>query len=182
MKKTLHIISLSAALLLGFALSGSQAWAQKVHGVVYDTNKETPMTGATVIVKGGKSAAITDADGKFSLAAKEGDILSVSFLGYLTEEIKVTKAANYSVVLKQDPELLDEVVVTALGLKREKRSLGYAATDVSGDALTAVQNSNWVASLQGKVAGLNFNNSGFPARHRPRRDLPLRRQQRPVRH
>lgn len=156
----LSVATVAAILGLAIAFSASAQVPAKVTGTVYDTNKSTPMAGATVLVKGTQTATITDHEGNFSIKASPGDVLSIQFMGYLTEEISVTQAKKYSAVLKQDPELLEEVVVTALGLKREKRSLGYAATDVSGDALSAVQNSNWVAGLQGKVAGLNFNNSG----------------------
>ena len=148
MKRIFRSIVLTVALLAALAISAEEVRAQKIAGVVYDTNKNNPMVGATVIVKGTKTATITDEEGKFSLQAARGSVLSISFLGYLTEEVKVTEAKRYSIVLKQDPELLDEVVVTALGLKREKRSLGYAATDVSGEALTAVQSSNWVSNSE----------------------------------
>lgn len=150
-----------SALLAVLLLAGSlSAYAQKqVSGVVFDTEKPTPMTGATVIVKGKNVAAITDFDGKFEIKASEGDVLEIQFMGYYDQTVTVGKSSVYEVVMKPDSEQLAEVVVTALGMKREKRSLGYAATDVSGDALTQSQSSNWLSGLQGKVAGVQFNSA-----------------------
>lgn len=140
------------------AMTGFAAAAQtRVKGVVYDGSKPNPLAGATVIVHGKQLASTTDADGKFSIEAVQGDVLSVQFMGYREEKVVVGKAAFYEIVMQPDSERLEEVIVTALGMRREKRSLGYAATDVSGETLAAVKNSNWLNGLQGKVAGLQFN-------------------------
>ena len=149
---------LSALLTVAFLLAGSaSAFAQSViRGTVYDTSKPTPMTGATVVVQGKNAASITDVDGKFSLSAAEGDVLLVQFMGYHDQTVTVGKSSLYEIVMTPDTEQIEEVIVTALGMKREKRSLGYAATDVSGEDLASVQNSNWLNGLSGKVAGLNF--------------------------
>ena len=133
------------------------AFAQsEIKGTVYDTSKPTPMAGATVVVQGKNAAAITDIDGKFVIKAAEGDVLVVQFMGYHDSSATVGKSSVYEIVMQPDNEQLEEVIVTALGMKREKRSLGYAATDVSGESLASVQNSNWLSGLSGKVAGLNF--------------------------
>ena len=138
-------------------LCSQSAWAQtEIKGIVYDTSKPTPLTGATVVVKGKNVATITDLDGRFVIKAKEGDELVIQFMGFHDQNVTVGKSSLYEVVMKPDSEQLQEVIVTALGMKREKRSLGYAATDVSGENLAAVQNSNWLSGLSGKVAGLNF--------------------------
>ena len=163
MRKTVKLSSLFSilfglAILTGFASNVSQA-QNRISGTVYDTEKSVPMAGAAVIVEGKNEASITDIDGKFSLNANEGDVLLVQFMGYHDEKVTVTRSAVYEIVMKPDSEQLEEVVVTALGLKREKRSLGYAATDVSGEQLSAVQNSNWLSGLQGKVAGVQFNSA-----------------------
>ena len=149
---------LSVLISAGFLFIGSfSAYAQhEICGTVYDTEKPVPMTGATVVVQGKNVATVTDMDGGFTLNASEGDVLLVQFMGYHDGSVTVGKASLYEIVLKPDSEQLGEVIVTALGMKREKRSLGYAATDVSGDDLAAVQNSNWLSGLSGKVAGLNF--------------------------
>lgn len=150
---------LSSYVLLAFLFAGSAAaFAQsEIKGTVYDTSKPTPMTGATVVVQGKNAASITDIDGKFSLNASEGDVLLVQFMGYHDQTVTVGKSSVYEIVMTPDSEQLQEVIVTALGMKREKRSLGYAATDVAGEELSAVQNSNWLSGLQGKVAGVQFN-------------------------
>ncbi len=130
-----------------------------VRGTVYDTEKPVPMAGATVVVSGKNIAAFSDASGKFEIKASPGDVLHVQFMGYLDSKVTVSKAVHYEIVLSPDREKIDEAIVTALGMKREKRSLGYAATDLSGDQITEVQSSNWLSGLQGKVAGVQFNNA-----------------------
>ena len=142
-----------AALVLGSV----SALAQQISGTVYDTAKPDPMAGATVVVQGKNVATITDIDGRFTIKASEGDVLLVQFMGYTDQTVKVGKNAVYDVIMAPDSEQLSEVIVTALGLKREKRSLGYAATDVGGDMISQTQNSNWLSGLQGKVAGVQFN-------------------------
>ena len=149
-----------SAMVFFLLASGSlSALAQQITGTVYDTEKPTPMTGATVLVQGKSAATITDIDGKFTLKASEGDVLLIQFMGYNDATVTVGKSSSYEVVMKPDSEQLQEVIVTALGMKREKRSLGYAATDVSGDALNQTQSSNWLSGLQGKVAGVQFNSA-----------------------
>jgi TonB-linked SusC/RagA family outer membrane protein len=145
------------------SLSGINAYAQtQIKGIVYDTDKSKPLTGASVVVEGKNIADVTDLDGKFTVKARVGDILKVQFMGYSDQEVRVGKAVFYEIILKPNSEQLSEVIVTALGMKREKRSLGYAATDVSGDQLNSVQNSNWLSGMEGKVAGIQFNKSSGP--------------------
>ena len=150
--------------VLGLLLSGNDAlWAQTtVTGTVYDTAKPAPLAGATVVVQDKSVFAMTDNDGKFSISATEGDVLVVQFMGYLDEKVTVGPKASVEVVLMPDSEQLSESIVTALGLKREKRSLGYAATDVSGENLNMSRNSNWLGGLEGKVAGIQFNKGSGP--------------------
>ena len=134
----------------------------QIRGTVYDTDKTQPMAGATVVVEGKNVATITDGSGKFSVNATEGDVLSVQFMGYKTQNVTVSKSSVYDIILKPDSEQLSEVIVTALGMKREKRSLGYAATEVTGEDLNNVQNSNWLSGMEGKVAGVQFNKASGP--------------------
>ena len=145
------------SMFLFFAGTGNVFAQSEIKGTVYDTDKPAPMTGATVVVQGKNVAAITDVDGRFSIKAAEGDVLLVQFMGYHDQKLTVGKSSVYEIVMKPDSEQLDEVIVTALGMKREKRSLGYAATDVSGESISTAQNSNWLTGLQGKVAGVQFN-------------------------
>ncbi|EJX00185.1 TonB-dependent receptor plug domain protein [gut metagenome] len=127
-------------------------------GVVVDAAGET-IIGASVVVKGTTNGTITGLDGDFSLSGvKKGDIIQISFVGYQTIEVK-WDGAPINVTLKDDTQLLGEVVVTALGLKREEKALGYAVTEVKGDELKAANTVNPVAALQGKVAGVEISNS-----------------------
>lgn len=158
--KSLLTAVASVLMLVGGSFS-LQAQSQ-IRGTVYDTDKTQPMAGATVVVEGKNVATITDGSGKFSVNAKEGDVLSVQFMGYKTQNVTVSKSSVYDIILKPDSEQLSEVIVTALGMKREKRSLGYAATEVTGEDLNNVQNSNWLSGMEGKVAGVQFNKASGP--------------------
>ena len=126
-------------------------------GVVKDALGET-VIGASVIVKGTTNGTITDFDGNFSLAGvKKGDIIQISFVGYQTQEVAWT-GAPLNITLKDDTQALDEVVVTALGMKREKKALGYAVTEMKGEDLNS-NVVNPVSALQGKVAGVEISQS-----------------------
>ena len=127
-------------------------------GIVKDATGEG-VIGASVVVKGTTNGTITGLDGDFSLSnVKEGDVIVISFVGYTTQEVKWT-GKPLDVLLKDDTQLLGEVVVTALGLKREQKALGYAVTEVKGDALRAANTISPVAALQGKVAGVEIKQS-----------------------
>lgn len=110
-------------------------------------------------MKGTTNGSITDMDGNFTLeGVKSGDIIQISFIGYATQEIKYTGQGTISVKLAEDTQKLDEVVVTALGMKRSEKALGYAVTELKGDELKT-NAINPVASLQGKVAGVEIASS-----------------------
>ncbi|WP_162497560.1 SusC/RagA family TonB-linked outer membrane protein [Aureibaculum marinum] len=133
--------------------------AQKtVTGTVLDETG-MPLPGASVVEKGTTNGTSTDFDGKFSLEVKnEATTLLVSFIGYVTQEVAVADGP-ISVTLQSDVNALEEVVITALGIKREERSLGYAVQEIDGDALQKVSGVDVGTSLTGKVAGLLVNNS-----------------------
>ena len=115
-----------------------------------------PVIGASVVVKGTTNGTITDFDGNFSIPnVKKGDILEISFVGYKTLEI-AWNGSPLNVTMEEDSQQLAEVVVTALGLKREQKALGYAVTEVKGDDLKAANTISPVAALQGKVAGVEI--------------------------
>jgi len=158
-KSFLMTILASIAMLLCSIPSYAQ---NKVSGTVYDTDKSMPLTGATVVVEGTNVAVVTDQNGKFSVKASIGNVLLVQFMGYIDYRQKVGQSVNYEIILQPNQEQLDEVIVTALGMKREKRSLGYAATEVSSDQLNAVKNSNWLTGMEGKVSGVQFNKAAGP--------------------
>ena len=129
--------------------------SETASGVVKDALGET-VIGASVIVKGTTNGTITDFDGAFSLSGvKKGDIIQISFVGYQTVEM-AWNGTPLNIVLKDDTQALEEVVVTALGMKREKKALGYAVTEMKGEDLNA-NVINPVSALQGKVAGVEIN-------------------------
>ena len=126
-------------------------------GGVKDGTGET-VIGASVIVKGTTNGTITDFDGNFSLAGvKKGDIIQVSFVGYQTYEV-AWNGTPLNITLKDDTQTLDEVVVTALGMKRATKALGYAVTEMKGEDLST-NVVNPVSALQGKVAGVDISSS-----------------------
>ena len=124
---------------------------QTVSGTVTDGTE--PIIGATVKVKGSKAlGAVTDLDGHFSLHVKPGTVLEVSYIGYKSLTVKAQN--GMTIVLEEDKKTLDEVVVTALGIKRDRKALGYGVGEVKGDELKKAKETNVINSLAGKVAGL----------------------------
>jgi len=138
-----------------FLISMGLAIAQDklVSGTVLDESGE-PVTGASVVAKGlASTGTVTDLDGKYSFSVPESvKILVVSYIGYVNAEVAASE--NVRVTLTSDTKALGEVVVTALGISRSERTLGYGATTVKGDELAATRNTNVISSLSGKVAGL----------------------------
>jgi len=127
--------------------------AQKiVTGVVTDEQGE-PIIGATVLVKNTKIGTITNFDGRFSLEVDDNATLLVSYIGYNQKEVKLNGQRIISVKLTEDVKALSEVVVTALGIKREQKALGYAVQAVEGNILQTVKGVDMATSLTGKVAG-----------------------------
>ena len=123
-------------------------------GVVKDATGET-VIGASVMVKGTTNGTITGLDGDFILTnVNKGDIIQISFVGYVTEEITYD-GKPINITLKDDTQKLDEVVVTALGIKRQSRSLGYSTTQVEGEKFTMARDPNVGNALSGKIAGVS---------------------------
>ena len=144
--------------VLFFALFTTNVMAQQtVSGTV--TTADGPLPGATIVVKGTNTGTTTDFDGNFSIDASAGDVLVASFVGYATQESSVDSSSQIDFVLQED-QLLDEVVITALGISREKKSLGYAVTEVAGDNVNTIKDNNLASSLTGKVAGLQVSSAG----------------------
>lgn len=128
---------------------------QEVRGTVSDANG--PLIGATIKVAGTTNGTVSDMDGNFKLRCKPGDMLEISYVGYTTQQVKAQQGMN--VVLEEDKTELGEVVVTALGIKRERKALGYALSEVKGEELTKAKETNVINSLSGKVAGLIVQNT-----------------------
>ncbi|MBC8987707.1 SusC/RagA family TonB-linked outer membrane protein [Pedobacter sp. N36a] len=131
---------------------------QKVTGTVTEKSG-SPIPGVSVTEKGSKNGTSTNADGKFSITVKPGATLVFSSIGLSSKEVNVGNSANHNVVLQDDENKLNEVVVTALGIKREKKSLGYAMQEIKGESLVEAREPNLVNALSGKVAGLQITRS-----------------------
>ncbi|MDB5063499.1 MAG: SusC/RagA family TonB-linked outer membrane protein [Mucilaginibacter sp.] len=126
----------------------------KISGTVRDATGQ-PLIGVTVMVKGSQNGVQTNINGQFSLNANVGDVLVFNYIGYIKKEVTIASPAQLSIVLSEDSQQLGEVVVTALGIKKERKALGYSVTEVKGDELTQAREPNVMNSLEGKVAGLN---------------------------
>ena len=136
----------------------AQQKSRKITGVVTD-GKGEPVPGANVIQRGTTNGTISDIDGKFSLEVPDNATLVISFIGYVTKNIAVGHKEIFNITLLEDSRKLDEVVVTALGIKREEKALGYAVQKVKGDNLTIVKSVDVGTAITGKIAGLNVQNS-----------------------
>lgn len=140
---------------LCFLFFSIAAISQTVTGTVTDADNK-PISRATVQVKGTSRRALTDDAGRFSINASANDVLFVSNIGYLLQEVRVNGQRNVSVSLTIDTRNMEGVVVTALGIKREARKLGYSATTAKVDEMQKNRTNNMMASLEGKVAGLDI--------------------------
>ncbi|WP_372755468.1 SusC/RagA family TonB-linked outer membrane protein [Mariniflexile sp.] len=145
-------------LLLAFVVQLTFAQEKTISGTVSD-GSGLPLPGATVLVKGTSSGTSTDFDGKFSIQAKQGATLVVSFVGYTSKEIKVGASSTVKITLLEDAESLQEVVITGFGRKVEKRSATFSVQELNGDEMTAARETNIVNSLSGKIAGVQITNS-----------------------
>jgi TonB-linked SusC/RagA family outer membrane protein len=130
------------------------AQAQPVTGRVTD-NSGTALPGVSIAVKGTTRGAVTDAEGNFSVNATSNDVLVFSYIGFAAKEVTVGNQSNITVVLGENTQALDEVVVTALGIKREAKKLGYATATVDTEALLSSRSTNVGNNLVGKVSGVN---------------------------
>ena len=141
-----------------------QGTAKKtVSGVIKDELGE-PVIGATVKVKGADTGVISDIDGRYSLTANAGDEIEISYIGYDTQTLRVGEGTSYNINLTVGgAKELKEVVVTALGIKREQKALSYNVQQLNGDELLTNKDANFINSLNGKVAGVNINASSSGA-------------------
>ena len=146
---------------LFLAVATATAQGKSVSGVVLDATDHEPLTGATVSVKGVTGhGALTDMNGKFTIKnIKAGAVLVVSYIGYTTKEVAVGNLSELTIELVSADKQLETVVVTALGIKRSQKALSYNVQEVKNDALTTVEDANFMNSLNGKVAGVNIQRS-----------------------
>lgn len=157
MLKKLQSVLLALAMFLGVA---AVAFGQTANGVVVDAQGQ-PVPGASIIVKGTTTGTMTLTDGTFTLAARPGSLLEVSCIGYATKDVPA--GVNLRIVLAEDDLFLDESVVTALGISRERKSLGYAIEDIKAEELMMNKTANPISSLSGKIAGVNVTQSSGAA-------------------
>ncbi len=146
-------------LSLFLVLASTMLYAQKkadITGTVYDSDGTTPAVGCAVTIEGTPTGVITDINGKYKIRGGENQTLVFSSLGYKTQKILIGPKTRIDVTLEADSQEIEGVVVTALGIKRDEKALGYAVTKVDNDVLTSTVSSNWMNALSGKVAGLNF--------------------------
>ncbi len=148
------------ALFLLFGATWSSAQSFKVSGVVQDEARGVPLPGVSVVVKGSTRGTITDGHGRFSIQVERNEILHFSDLGFKTKEVKVTKAASALLVrLEKATNALNELVVTALNISKEKKSLGYSVQELTSKDIGEAKEPNLVNALSGKVAGVRITNS-----------------------
>lgn len=133
-----------------------------VAGTVTDAAGE-PIIGASIVVKGTSRGTVSDADGYFTLSAPQGTTLEVSCIGFEKKTIKVPASGKVTVMLNEDSRSLGDVVVTAMGIKKERKALGYSVTDMKADELMKNKNTNVINSLAGKVPGVNITQSSGAA-------------------
>ena len=143
------------------ATSLQQNTRKTVNGTVTDANGE-PLVGVSVRSKDGKGGTITNIDGQFSMQVGDGETIEISYVGYATQTLTANTNMPMTIVLEEDKKLLNEVVVTALGIKREAKALTYNVQDLKGSEVTRVRDANFVNALAGKIAGvtINQNSSG----------------------
>ncbi|MBM3416812.1 MAG: SusC/RagA family TonB-linked outer membrane protein [Bacteroidetes bacterium] len=134
----------------------AQAQERTVTGTIVSEDNKTPLVGVTVRVKGTKRITQTDANGKFSIKMNPGETLQFSYVGYVTAEAKPGEGETVGISLKTADNMMGEVVVTAMDIKRNPRELGYSVQKVSGTEIQETQRENFLNSLQGRVAGLTL--------------------------
>ncbi|MBJ7881338.1 SusC/RagA family TonB-linked outer membrane protein [Gelidibacter salicanalis] len=149
-------------LLLAFFVQMSFAQEKLISGTVSD-NSGLPLPGVNIIVKGTTTGTQSDFDGNYTITAKSGDVLTFTYVGLKAQEVTVGASNTVNVTMQEDAAVLDEVVVTALGISREKKSLGYSTQEVEGDELNTVKSGNFVNALSGRASGVQIkrnNNMG----------------------
>lgn len=168
MKKTFIAVSgaICSLLVLVTFVTGMAQAVRQVSGTVSDA-QGSPLPGVTVILKGTSNqgdsqyGTTTDASGRFSLSVPaDGGTLVFSFIGLATQEVPIPASGQLSISMVEDLTTLNEVVVTALGIEREEKSLGYGVSKIDGEAINRTSPNNWLNGLAGKVPGLQITSAG----------------------
>src|SRR5689334_20861061 len=151
-------------LLLCFALAvalGVSAQERIVTGRITSSEDGGALPGVNILVKGTTTGTVTDSNGNYRLSVPSGDVtLVMSFIGLMSQEIAVGERTTIDVQMSSDVQQLSEVVVTAVGIEREKKALGYAVSNVGGERLQQKSEPDVVRSMQGKIAGVNIVGAG----------------------
>ncbi|MGI4021386.1 MAG: SusC/RagA family TonB-linked outer membrane protein [Janthinobacterium lividum] len=156
-KKYLFLL---AVLLQAILPQVTAAQSIKVSGVVLAKADGKPLPGVSVIITGTTTGAQTDLNGQFTLNAKKGDVLRVSFISFTAQEVPITdNSSNLKIVLEEATNSLNEVVVTALNISKDKKSLGYAVQGLKAKDISEAKETNFVNALAGKIAGVQVTNS-----------------------
>ncbi|WP_448635767.1 carboxypeptidase-like regulatory domain-containing protein [Pedobacter panaciterrae] len=143
---------------------------QVIRGKVMDASNGTEIPGASVLVKGASTGTSTQSNGSYSISVPaNATTLVVKYLGFISQEVTIDGRTEINISLMQDSESLSEVVVTALGIKRSERSLGYSTQEVKGDNLTLTKEQNVIGSLAGKIAGVQVVGSSGASMGGPKR-------------
>ncbi len=138
--------------------SNTQATSFVLKGKIVDEKKDIAVANATIHIRNSKTYATSDNDGYFSIAAVEGDVLEITSIGYTAKEVTVGTSTEILINMSSSENQLNEVVITALGIKKEKAKIDYATQEVKGENLQKAREANVVSSLTGKVAGLTVTN------------------------
>ena len=151
-------IGIASGLIAMFCAFNVMAQDRTISGTVVGEESGESLPGVNVILKGTTQGTVTDIEGNYSLSVPEGaETLSFSFIGYATQEVPINGQSTIDIQLISDTQQLSEVVVTALGIVREERSLGYSTQSVESEELNATRQANVVSALAGKVAGVQIN-------------------------
>ncbi|MDR0508164.1 MAG: SusC/RagA family TonB-linked outer membrane protein [Dysgonamonadaceae bacterium] len=150
---------IEGSFVLFFMLIFSSLYAQtnklNISGTVTDATGE-PLIGASVLEKGTTNGTVTDLDGQFTLTVSPNAVLTVSYMGYVPQDVKASGQSPLKIKLAEDVQALNEVVVTALGIKKQAKVLGYAVSEVKSDQITAGRDANAITALSGKLAGVDI--------------------------
>ncbi len=152
MSKKLHATLLILLATMQFAFSQNRV----VSGKITSGEDGSALPGVNVVVKGTKSGTITDINGAYNINVGDDAVLVLSYIGFISQEVPVGAQSTIDVVLSPDDEVLQEVVVTALGIEKESRTIGYGISSIKSDEVTKARETNIVNALQGKVTGVNI--------------------------
>lgn len=126
-----------------------------ISGTITDAEEKVPVIGASIVEKGTNNGVLSDLDGKYSITVAEDAILLISYLGMASQEISIDSRTVIDIELKAEAQYLDDVIITAFGIEKEKKAAGFSYSEVDGEELTQAREVNFAAQLVGKVAGLD---------------------------